>query len=99
MIVLSYHELEDLPMSLTFFCVSLLNLLKNGFSWVSRILTSSMQTFIILAWMNGYRVYIPCIIDKYNYFEMCPLLSEGEMLKTVHALADTRRQFSNVKTF
>lgn len=49
--------------------------------------------------MNGYRVYIPCIIDKYNYFEMCPLLSEGEMLKTVRALADTRRQFSNVKTF
>lgn len=49
--------------------------------------------------MNGYRVYIPCIIDKYNYFEMCPLLSEEEMLKTVHALADTRRQFSNVKTF
>lgn len=47
-----YHKLEhitNLPMSLTFLCVSLLNLLKNGFSWVSSILTSSMQTFIILA--------------------------------------------------
>lgn len=49
-------KLAGLPMSFTFFCVSLLNLLKNGFSWVSKILTSSMQTFIILAWMNGYRV-------------------------------------------
>lgn len=32
--------------------------LKNGFSWVNRILTSSIDTVIILELVNGDNVYI-----------------------------------------
>ena len=56
----SLRQPNCLPMSLTWLYASLLSFLKNGFSWVNRILTSSMETMIILELINGYNVYIPC---------------------------------------
>lgn len=51
---------NSLPRSLAWLYVSLLSFLKNGFSWVNRILTSSIDTVMILELINGYNVYIPC---------------------------------------
>lgn len=53
-------QAQRLPRSLAWLYVSLLSFLKNGFSWVNRILTSSNDTVMILELINGYRVYIPC---------------------------------------
>lgn len=53
-------QAQHLPRSLAWLYVSLLSFLKNGFSWVNRILTSSNDTVMILELINGYRVYIPC---------------------------------------
>lgn len=49
-------QVQRLPRSLAWLYVSLLSFLKNGFSWVNRILTSSNDTVMILELINGYSV-------------------------------------------